>query len=93
MKKTLNRFTKSDIGLFMNALEDVVEEEVLNAEKSIRWTGFGTFKLKKLPARTVRNPKSGEMMHAVASKKVQFEPFTRLKTKIPDDVVTEPSKK
>lgn len=42
-------------------------------------TGFGTFRLAKLPARMGRHPKTGEPVPIRASKTVRFSPSRRLK--------------
>lgn len=52
----------------------------IKKDDSVAIAGFGTFKKKKRPARTGRNPKTGEPLQIKASKSVGFKPATALKT-------------
>ena len=51
----------------------------LTAETSFRFPGFGTFTLKRLPARTVRHPQTGQALKVKASRSVSFRPATKLR--------------
>jgi len=48
-------------------------------DKKVQIVGFGTFEVKSRPARTGRNPKTGESMQIAASKSVGFKPSSALK--------------
>lgn len=48
-------------------------------DKKVQIVGFGTFEVKSRPARTGRNPKTGESMQIAASKSVSFKPSSALK--------------
>jgi DNA-binding protein HU-beta len=63
-------------------LEDILMEvikSVRTGDKKLNLSGFGVFKVVDRPARMVRNPRTGEMIQAKASKKVRFTPAKALK--------------
>lgn len=47
--------------------------------KKVQLIGFGTFTVKKRPARQGRNPKTGEAMKIAASKSIGFKVSSTLK--------------
>jgi len=49
---------------------------------AVTLTGFGTFKVAKRPARTARNPKTGQPIKIEAKKVVKFTPGKKLKESI-----------
>lgn len=49
------------------------------ATEKVQIIGFGTFETKKRPARTGRNPRTGETMQIPASSVVSFKPSASLK--------------
>lgn len=49
------------------------------ATEKVQIIGFGTFETKKRPARTGRNPRTGESMQIPASSVVSFKPSSSLK--------------
>lgn len=49
------------------------------ATEKVQIIGFGTFETKKRPARTGRNPRTGESMQIPASSVVSFKPSASLK--------------
>ena len=53
--------------------------ETLKAEEKLRINGLGTFSLKAKPARTARNPKSGEPVSVPAKTVVKFSTAKDLK--------------
>ena len=65
-------------------VESVFESlaEVLKAEESFRWHGFGSFETRQRAARDGRNPQTGEPMKIKASTTVAFRPATALKTRL-----------
>jgi len=63
-------------------VEDVLMEvikSIKTGDKKLNMSGFGVFKVVDRPARMVRNPRTGEMIQAKASKKVRFVPAKALK--------------
>lgn len=66
------------------ALEAVLSS-IANGVKSdqkVQIVGFGTFEIKSRPARSGRNPKTGEAMQIAASKSVGFKPSSALKNSL-----------
>ncbi len=64
------------------ALKVVLEsigEAALSGEK-VQLIGFGTFEMKSRPARTGRNPKTGEAMTISASKSLGFKASSAFKS-------------
>lgn len=49
------------------------------AKEKVQIIGFGTFETKNRPARTGRNPRTGETMQIPASSVVSFKPSSSLK--------------
>ncbi len=74
------------------ATKRVAEEAVSNVleaistgikkSKKVQIIGFGTFSVKKRPARQGRNPKTGEAMKIAASKSVGFKVSSTLKASL-----------
>jgi DNA-binding protein HU-beta len=54
----------------------------LKKGKKLRISGLGILQVRKLPARTGRNPATGEAIKIKASKKVAFRPSKDLKERI-----------
>lgn len=63
----------SALDAVLTAISDAVKVE------KVSLIGFGTFETKKRPARTGRNPKTGETMQIPASTTVSFKPSSALK--------------
>lgn len=70
--------TKAQAGQALEALVEAVSE-TLKGGDSITLVGFGTFSVKERPARTGRNPKTGEAIEIAASKVPAFKPGKGLK--------------
>ena len=70
--------TLKDAETILESFAAVVEETVAK-EESIQWVGFGTFDSKETPARTGRNPRTGEPIQIAAKKVPVFKPGKRLK--------------
>jgi DNA-binding protein HU-beta len=51
-------------------------------DQKVQIIGFGTFEVKKRPARQGRNPKTGETMQISASQSVGFKPSSALKASL-----------
>jgi DNA-binding protein HU-beta len=63
------------------AVDEVVKaiSQSLQAGDAVTLVGFGTFTVKARPARTGRNPKTGEAIAIAASKVAGFKPGKALK--------------
>jgi DNA-binding protein HU-beta len=62
----------------LSAVLDSIAAGIKNDGK-VQIVGFGTFEVKNRPARTGRNPKTGESMSISASKSVGFKASSALK--------------
>jgi DNA-binding protein HU-beta len=51
----------------------------IKRDNAVTISGFGTFTRKDRPARTVRNPATGEPLHIKPSRTVNFKPSQALK--------------
>ena len=76
-------FAKKDAEKALNAFVDVVTEALTtnalkNGEK-VQLVGFGSFEVKTRPARTARNPRTGEEIEIGASKAPVFKAGKALK--------------
>lgn len=71
--------TKKDSESFLAAFTELVSEEVVSNGREIRLIGFGSFKQKSSPARSVRIPKTGEMKDVPACKNLKFSASSTLK--------------
>ena len=59
--------SKKDSEAALNGLIDVISETIAKGEK-VQLIGFGTFDVKKRPARMARNPRTGAEIKIAASK-------------------------
>ena len=73
--------SKKDSEAALNALVDVIGETIAKGEK-VQLIGFGTFESKSRPARTARNPRTGEEVKIAASKAPVFKAGKALKDKV-----------
>ena len=73
--------SKKDSEAAMNALVDVIGDTIAKGEK-VQLIGFGTFESKARPARTARNPRTGEEVKIAASKAPAFKAGKALKDKV-----------
>ncbi len=69
---------KKDAEKAVNAFVEVVTETLTAGEK-VQVVGFGTFEVKERPARTARNPRTGEEIQIEASKAPAFKVGKALK--------------
>ena len=65
----------------LKAFIDVVKEELGKGEK-VTLVGFGTFYAVERPARTGRNPRTGESIDIAASNVPKFKPGKLLKLRV-----------
>jgi len=70
--------TKKDAEKALSAFVEVVTEQLKAGEK-VQLVGFGTFESKERPARTARNPRTGEEITIAASKTASFKVGKALK--------------
>jgi DNA-binding protein HU-beta len=73
--------TKKDAESALNAFTETITGALVKGEK-IQLIGFGTFEAKKRPARTARNPRTGEEIKIAASTAPTFKPGLALKAKV-----------
>ena len=73
--------SKKDAEKALAAFVDVVTE-TLKAGDKVQLVGFGTFESKERPARTARNPRTGEEITIAASKTASFKVGKALKDSI-----------
>ena len=53
--------------------------EYIKKHGNVQWPGFGSFVVKKVPARTGRNPATGKDIKIPAHKVIRFKPGKALK--------------
>ena len=70
--------TKSEAAKFLASYISVVTK-ALKDGKEIRIVGFGSFKVKDVPAKEVRNPQTGQKIKVPATKRPKFTPGKELK--------------
>ena len=74
-------FSKKDAEKALNAFVDAVSASLAKGEK-VQLIGFGTFDVKKRPARTARNPRTGAEIKIKASKAPAFKPGKGMKESV-----------
>ena len=79
VKKT--GFTKKDAEKALSAVTDVVAEALKKGDK-VQIVGFGSFEVRKRPARVARNPRTGEQIKIAASKAPVFKAGKGLKDSV-----------
>lgn len=73
--------SKKDAEKALNAFVDVVNDALVAGDK-VQVVGFGTFEVKARPARTARNPRTGEEIEIAASKAPVFKAGKALKENV-----------
>ena len=73
--------TKKDAEKALAAFVEIVTDSLKAGEK-VQLVGFGTFESKERPARTARNPRTGEEITIPASKTASFKVGKALKDSI-----------
>lgn len=74
-----SELSKQNVDSVLDALIEVVSEEVHQKGDSINIPGLGVFKQKVTNARTGRNPRIGESVQIASKKKVVFSAASALK--------------
>lgn len=62
---------------FLEAFESTVQETLSKGDK-VTLIGFGTWDVQDVPARTGRNPRTGEPLKIQAKKKIRFKAGSEL---------------
>ena len=75
------QLSKKNAEKALNAFVDTVNGALAKGEK-VQLIGFGTFDVKKRPARTARNPRTGAEIKIAASKAPSFKAGKALKDKV-----------
>lgn len=75
---TSTGLTKSDVTRVMDSIFETIKES-LKAGNKVPVAGFGTFDISARPARSGRNPKTGETIQIAARNAVTFKAGTALK--------------
>ncbi len=70
-----------DLELAVNCILGQMTDALAQGER-IEVRGFGTFDLHHLPSRLARNPKTGEVVHSLATVKVHFKPGKDMKDRV-----------
>lgn len=76
-----NDFSKKNAEKILNSFVEVVSSSLSKGEK-VQLIGFGTFDVKKRPARVARNPRTGAEIKIAASKAPAFKAGKALKDKV-----------
>jgi DNA-binding protein HU-beta len=71
--------SKRVVGDVIEAFVDQVQKQVKKGDK-VTVPGFGTFSRRQRPARTARNPRTGESIKVKASKVPAFKPGASFKS-------------
>jgi len=79
VKKT--GFTKKDAEKALSAVTDVIAAALAEGDK-VQIVGFGSFEVRKRPARVARNPRTGEQIQIAASKAPVFKAGKGLKDSV-----------
>ncbi len=75
------KLTKKLVGDIINVALDSISE-ALEKDDCVQLVGFGSFMIRNTPARTARNPRTGEEIQIKAGKKVTFKVGKGLKDRI-----------
>ena len=73
--------TKAEAERKLNTLLDLFEEVLVKGD-DINFVGWGKFEVRETPARTGRNPKTGEEVAILAKKVVKFKAGKGLADKV-----------
>jgi DNA-binding protein HU-beta len=74
--------TKADAERTVQAFFDVVVATTKKGDDKVAWPGFGSFSTTSRPARTGRNPRTGDAVQIAASKVMKFSASSTLKTSL-----------
>jgi DNA-binding protein HU-beta len=77
--------SKTEAAHALRAVVETITSTVSTGEK-VSVTGFGVFEKVDRPARTVRNPRTGERKEAAPTSIVRFRPGTDLKSSVTSEL-------
>ncbi len=72
------KITKAQAKALVDGVFTAIRDAAVKGEE-VSLPGFGKFKVQDKPARTGRNPRTGETVDIAASKKLAFQPAKALK--------------
>jgi len=72
------KITKAQAKALVDGVFTAIRDAAVKGEE-VSLPGFGKFKVQDKPARTGRNPRTGEAVNIVATKKLAFQPAKALK--------------
>ena len=72
------KLTKGEAKSLIEGLFGAIRDAAVKGEE-VSVAGFGKFKVQDKPARTARNPRTGESIAVAATRKVVFQPAKALK--------------
>ena len=73
--------TRRDADVAVNSIFNLIIEQLRQGDK-VQIVGFGSFEVKARPARTARNPRTGEQISIEASKAPVFKAGKALKDSV-----------
>ena len=73
-----SELTKKEAQLALTSLQKVITKSLSEGDQ-VQISGFGTFALSYYPARTGRNPQTGEAIEIEGANKAVFKPAKALK--------------
>lgn len=74
--------TKADAERTVQAFFDTVVKQASKSGVKVAWPGFGSFSTSVRPARTGRNPRTGEAVQIKAAKVMKFSASSALKAQL-----------
>jgi DNA-binding protein HU-beta len=72
------KITKAQAKTLVDGVFTAIRDAAVKGEE-VSLPGFGKFKVQDKPARTGRNPRTGEAVNIAATKKLAFQPAKALK--------------
>jgi DNA-binding protein HU-beta len=72
------KITKAQAKTLVEGVFTAIKDAAVKGEE-VSLPGFGKFKVQDKPARTGRNPRTGETVNIAATKKLAFQPAKALK--------------
>ncbi len=72
------KITKAQAKMLVDGVFTAIRDAAVKGEE-VSLPGFGKFKVQDKPARTGRNPRTGEAVNIAATKKLAFQPAKALK--------------
>ena len=72
------KITKAQAKALVDGVFSAIKDAAVKGEE-VSLPGFGKFKVQDKPARTGRNPRTGESVDIAATKKLAFQPAKALK--------------